>query len=330
MIYITLNVIFNAFILAIVLLIGADFMHIKPHLAWCLGYVIAALLAVTGYTKFATSIIWLFTSGRKMVGREITKLEPLFQEVINKTNKEYNTNYTLTDFNLKVSDSKLVNSFAIGYNTIIINRGAFEKFTNEQLRAILAHNMGCLYYRDSVRSSALVFSSLGSRIIMSIYGTYVAFATILSNNSKGRHSKILALISWVPLLVFLPVIILNFIGTGLLNLLNLKVSREAEYRADCFAIRLGYKDDLIAALEVLDAITIHDNSFIAKLMSSHLPTMSRIGAIEDKKMVPSNLVTPFVAANSSDIGGNSEVLRFGAILCLGGVLWYYLGLACLG
>ena len=184
MIYIALNVIFNAFILAIILLIGAGFMHIKPHLAWCLGYVIAGFLAVIGYTKFATSIIGLFTSGRKMVRREVTKLEPLFQEVINKTNNEYNTNYKITDFNLKVSDSKLVNVFAIGYNTITINRGAFEKFTNEQLRAILAHNMGCLYYRDSVRNMALLFSSLGSRIIMSIYSIYFVFATILSNRFK--------------------------------------------------------------------------------------------------------------------------------------------------
>jgi Zn-dependent protease with chaperone function len=330
MIYIALNVIFNAFILAIILFIGSDFMHIKPHIAWCLGYVIAALLAIIGYTKFATSIMGLFTPGRKMVVREITKLESLFQGVINKTNNEYNTNYKLADFNIKVSDNKIVNTFAIGYDTIIINRGAFEKLTNEQLQAVLAHNMGCLYYRDSVRSTALLFSSLGSRVIMGIYGIYLAFATIVSNSFKGKNSKILALISWLPLLVFLPVIILNFIGAKLFNILNLKASRDAEYRADAFAINLGYKADLISALEVLDAITIHDNSFVAKLMSSHLPTMSRIGAIEDEKIATPNLVTPFVATNSSDIGGNSEALRLGAILCLGAVIWCYFGMVCVG
>lgn len=326
MIYIVLNVIFNAFILAVILLIGADFMHIKSYLAWCLGYVIVALLAVIGYTKFATSTIGLFMPRRNMIGRETAKIEPLLQEVINKMNNEYNTHYKLADFNLKVSDNKIVNAFSIGYNTIIINQGAFEKLNNEQLRAILAHNMGCLYYRDSVRSTALLFSSLGSRVIMSIYGIYLAFATILGKSSKGGGSKILALISWLPLLVFLPVIILNFIGARLFNLLNLKVSREAEYKADAFAIKLGYRDDLISALEVLDAITIHDNSFVAKLMSLHLSTMSRIGAIEDGKVLAPSIATPFVATNVSDIGGNSEVLRLCAILSMGGFLWCYLSL----
>ncbi len=326
MIYIALNVIFNALILAIVLIMGADLIHVKPYIAWCLGYVIVAILTIIGYTKIATSTIGLFMPRRKMIGRESDKLEPLFQDVINKTNNKYNTNYKFTDFNLKVSDNKLVNVFAIGYNTILINQGAIEKFTSEQLRAVLAREMGRLYYRDSVRSTALLFSSLGSRIIVVVYSIYLTFATFLSKSIKVQNSKNLTLISYAPLLVFLPIIILNWIGVKLFNLLNLRLSKGAQYRADAFAVNLGYKDDLISAIEVLDTIITHDNSLISKLMSSHSTTMSRIGAIEDEKIAPSNLSTPFVATNLPYIGGNSEIVRLSVILGFIGGLWCYLGI----
>jgi len=46
MIYITLNVLFNAFLLAIVLLLGSGVTHIAPKITWGLAYAIAGSLGV--------------------------------------------------------------------------------------------------------------------------------------------------------------------------------------------------------------------------------------------------------------------------------------------
>ena len=324
MFIIALNVIFNAFILALILLIGTEMLHFKPYLAWIFGYLITASLAILGYTKFASSIMALFLKGRIMISRENEKLEPLFQNVIDKTNHRYNTNYTLKDFNIKVSDNKVIDTMSLGYNNIIINRGALEKLTNHQLRAVLAGQMGHMYYRDSVRNSAMMFSSLGSRIIIWLYGIYLTIATFMKTNFNGKNSRFLAFAMCIPLILFLPVIILNYLGSRLFKLLSQKLNRESTYRADTFTSSIGYKADLISALEVLDSTTIYDNSLKARLMATKPSVMSRIGALEDAEIPKEKLggvAKFFVATNDSSLGSNTEVVRLCSILGIVGVVW---------
>ncbi len=330
MIYIAINVFFNAFILAIILMIGADVMHVTPLFAWCLGYFIAGGLTIIGYTRFGTTVVGLFMPGRTMIGREKAKLEPLLSDVIEQTNKTYGTFYKLSDFKIRITDDKVVNAFAMGYDTITVNRGAFEAFTDEQLRAILGHEMGHLFYRDSVRSIALIFSSFGTRVIMTLYGVYAAISAALTKNAKGEHATAVAAASWIPLLMFLPIIVLNVLGSKIFNLLNQWMSRGAEYRADAFAASLGYKDDMIAALEILDGITVQDNSFVAKLMATHPATMLRIGALEDgevakQRMRGLRVAIPFVSDNSVRIGVNSEIMRLATVISIIGVIWVVWG-----
>ena len=216
-----------------------------------------------------------------MVGREQSRVEPLLSTVLEDTNRKYGTTYQIKDLRIKASDEKIANAFALGYNTIVVNRGAFDSFNDGQLRAILAHEMGHLIYRDSVRSIALIFSSFATRIVMWLYSVYVVIASAFAKNAKGE-AGVISLFSWIPVLMFLPVLVLNGIGSKVFNLLNLAMSRGAEYRADAFAASLGYKEDMIKALEIMDNTSVTDNSFIAKLIATHPAPMQRIGALEDK------------------------------------------------
>lgn len=330
MLYIALNVIFNAFVLFIIMVIGVMFgssshKQIYEWILWDAAFVISAALTIIGYTRFATFAISIFIPGRKMVGREKARIEPLLSDVIINNNKEYGTSYRLEDFRIKISDEKIVNALALGYNTIIINRGALDAFNDEQLRAILAHEMGHLFYRDSVRSVSLIFSSFATRVVMWVYSLYLVFATAFSKNAKGEHASAMALASWIPVLFFLPVIFLNWIGTRVFNLLNMTMSRGAEYRADAFAASLGYKADMISALEVMDSISITDNSFISKLMATHPAPMQRIGALEDEKMAAKKIGNLFIATplatNRDNVGGSSEIMRLAIVLIVIGIGW---------
>jgi Zn-dependent protease with chaperone function len=329
MIYIVLNVIFNAFMLFIILLFGVMFSssshkHIYEWILWDTAFVVSACLTIIGYTRFATFAISIFIPGRKMIGREKTRIEPLLSDVIEETNKKYGSSYRLQDLKIKVSDEKIVNAVALGYNTIVVNRGALNAFNDEQLRAILAHEMGHLFYRDSVRSIALIFSSFATRVVMWLYSIYIIVAAAFGRSARGDMAA-MSLFSWIPVLIFLPVVILNWVGGKIFHLLNMAMSRGAEYRSDAFAASLGYKADMISALEVMDSISNTDNSFIAKLVATHPAPMQRIGALEDEKTAKKKMGNLFIgtalATNRDNVSGGSEIMRLVIILVIIGVGW---------
>lgn len=109
------------------------------------------------------------------------------------------------------------------------------------------------------------------------------------------------------------------------------MSRKAEYRADAFSASLGYKSDMISALEVLDELSAgSDNSFMGKLMSTHPATMLRIGALEDDEVARKNIgglfvATPFATNYAAGVAGNGEVIRLSTVLLIAGVLWCGMG-----
>ncbi|MFN8769709.1 MAG: M48 family metalloprotease [Neisseriaceae bacterium] len=286
MIYIALNTLFNGVILGFLIQIGSIIIN-KPlnNIEGILiGYTISAILTISGYSKLAGNIMSIFITGRKPIGREISRIEPLLQEIIDSINKNYSTNYKYQDFKIRVTDNKIASIFALGYNTIIISSGSLDTLNDGQLKALLAHEVAHLYYRDSVHSMALIFGSLGTRIIMWIYSLVVLLRSIsLSLTNTLKSKTIISLLSFLPILLLLAIVIINWILTKAFHLLYMALSRKAEYRADAFVAALGYKNEIIEALDALRYVSIDDNSFMGKLLSGHPAIMSRIGALEDEE-----------------------------------------------
>jgi hypothetical protein len=160
---------------------------------------------------------------------------------------------------------------------------------------------------------------------MWLYAVFVIIQGIISRIASGGGA-IVGLLSFIPVLIFLPVVVFNWLGSKVFTLLNMAISRRAEYRADMFAASLGYKTDMIQALEIIDSLTVTDNSFLAKLMSTHPAPMQRIGALEDGEIQHKSIgglaiATPFADNSAITVTASSEFIRLASIISIVGSLW---------
>jgi heat shock protein HtpX len=300
MIFIIINFLFNGFLLGIIYILGYAFMphatnavHQNVHhvtnnerfltiVLFFAGFVTSGILTVFDLTTIGQSFLRLFLGGRKPIGRELQQIEPLLNDVILNCNQSMGTTYSLDNLNILIKDSKEPNAQAFGRNTILITEGLLKSITVDELKAVLAHELGHLYNKDSVILVAIIFGSFATRVCMWIYGVYAAIVAAFGKNaSKSEHGAIASLLLLVPMLIFLPIILINWIGSTLLNLSLLFMGRKYEYRADKFAANLGYQAGLISFLEKSQAITEPDNSVVGRVFATHPVPIKRIGRLED-------------------------------------------------
>lgn len=313
MIVIALNTIFNGFILGVMLLISNIFLHIhflnNQH-AFLLGYIISAILSIIGYTKIANTLIEIFIFGRKPITKEENRITPIIKEIIDKINKTFKTKCKQEDIAIKITDSNIINTQALGHNKIIISNGCLKHFNDNQLTAILSHEFAHLYYKDSIRSTSFLLGSCATRILIYIFTISIIIQTALVNIiKKMKNGVIFSILSCFPLLMFFPLIAFGWIGNKMFIILNAQLNKKNIYRADCFTVNLGYKNELIEALEIISNFKVESNTFKDKIMSSDIPVKLRIRAIEDEIMqkkyienLNKNTTTPkTITANNKEL-----------------------------
>ena len=297
LLYIGAMVLFNGIILGHFISLGSNFIAlfgvikvIELDVAILIGYIISALFTIIGYTKFSSMIIRVVVSSRKATKRELDKIIPLLDEVISQVNEQYNTNYKLEKLVIKCNDSLVINAQALGYNTLIVNRGALDNLTDGQLKALFAHEIAHLYFRDSVKTIAIFFGSIANILAMMIYVVYMFIAKYIEELGQFGGRLVAGIITLVfmflPMILWFPIILLYGGGIYIFNKLNMLVSRKAEFRADNFSASLGYKKEMIEVLEVLSNTNITDNSFLARLMATHPAPMLRIDKLEVEELQP--------------------------------------------
>lgn len=286
MIFVLANWLFNGLLLSWIYILGfvllpKGHMHYNPPL-WIFyvsGYVTVGLLTFIGISKVGHFLLRMFIGARYAVARERQQIEPILNEVLGKVNANLGTNYQLDKLHIMVNDSKEPNAQAFGRDTIVVTDGLLKLCTNDELQGVLAHEMGHLYYRDSVTLVAILFSSIVTRVVMWLYAIYCFIvASILKTGEE--ITAFYGLLAAIPALIFLPVIIVHWVGSWLLKLTLLFMGRQYEYRADKFAKDLGYQLGLISFLEKVQSITEHDNSMLGKIFNTHPAPMKRVGKLE--------------------------------------------------
>ena len=175
-----------------------------------------------------------------------------------------------------IIDDMSINACAVGRRTVAVTKGAIEAFTDDELRGIMAHELGHIVNGDTIVS---MYSYIGNGlfsiavvliklIIMVIDIVQYAFTENALASIVIRFTHFIFGLS-MNAFMFLTNIAMSF------------QSRKSEYRADKYAYDIGFGEELLNALKLLEKISVGDNSSLTeKMIASHPRITKRIQRLE--------------------------------------------------
>lgn len=167
-----------------------------------------------------------------------------------------------------IVDANFMNGFAFGFETIAIHRGALEELDDDELSALIAHEIGHIHHQDG--AYRLVAISLSACMKPFIFFTDVWML----------HGALI-LISLLFLWPIFAAFILLSIPLAIRNKIDGLADWPKEYRADSFAANLGYGDGIISFFEKLQPLDERNrHGFMSRYGYSHPPTAMRIDKVE--------------------------------------------------
>lgn len=239
-----------------------------------LVYVISLLIV---FSSLGEKILRLLNRVRPLETKQETEyLQPLFDEVYIRAKELYS--YKLPDIKICIIDNMTVNAMALGRHTIAVTKGAMKTFTEDELKAVMAHEIAHIVHGDTVAS---LYALIGNGIL-SVFVLFFRLCLSLLDWLKSAFVKKRGLISFfLSFFQFcfeLSILVINF---GFQVILSVN-QRKNEFGADKFSYAIGYDTDMIEALYLLEKISLGDNSsIIQKMTSSHPRITLRIKKLEE-------------------------------------------------
>ncbi len=244
------------------------------------GILFKAIIQILLIFFFCSDFIECILRKCENVRRVATKTEKerlysLFQEVYQKALSE--NSLIGKDVRLYIVDSMEINAFVIGRNTLAITRGALKMLNDDELKGIMAHEFGHLSNFDGVITILINFCTiiyLCAFVITSFILSYLQ--SVLNGKWLGLIGELCGIINT---LIKLPVIIIYHAFLLIIS----GGSRKSEYRADYYACKLGYQEQLKSALYKLYNMQISDKkrTLIENLERNHPILAYRIERLED-------------------------------------------------
>ena len=241
-----------------------------------LGVLLIYVIALTiAFSEIGEKLLRLMNHVRPLeTKRETDYILPLFQEVYSHAKEKYSY---LDEIEICMIDNMTVNAMAIGKRTIAVTKGAMETFSEEELKAVMAHEVSHILHGDTLAS---LYAIVGNGIftVYILINRFFLFLLDLIDSSASRRRSIFSLILTFTRFVFETMI---YLFSFLMQIAMSANSRTSEYRADKFAYDIGYDSDMIDALYLLEKISLGDNStIIQKMIASHPRITLRINRLE--------------------------------------------------
>ena len=175
---------------------------------------------------------------------------------------------------LYIIPSSIPNAFASGMSEqtafIGLTEGIINKLTVREVTGVIAHEISHIVHRD-IMLSQITIALVSVILFLSAVVSRLAFFGS-PRGSKKRIAKGKA--GLFVLIIVLCAFLLRPLATLISKLLMLAISREREYAADAYAVRLcGYNEGLASALEKISKIDEYDSEDIQELGGEQMKCM---------------------------------------------------------
>ena len=241
------------------------FVH-NPTLAVTLLFLVSIGIALL----FGDIILRTLESARPVETEEEKEyLIPLFEELCQEVQEAFPK---MPKTKLFIIDNQTVNAQAIGRRTVAVTQGAIRTFSRENLKAIIAHEMGHIYNGNT---TAILLNTIGNGFFSIVVMLFRLFLLVLDflqipfeRKTKGLIHILLDFVSWI-------VTSLEFVFLFIGSIILMGNSRDTEYKGDIFAYQAGYGVELKEALYMLQKMTLTDQLKIIERMQASHPRVSR-------------------------------------------------------
>ena len=238
--------------------------------------VIYAISLIIGFSSLGEKLLRLLNRVRPLeTKRETEYLQPLFDEVYLRAKGKFKM---LRSIEVCVIDNMTVNAMALGRRTIAVTKGALQTFTEEELKAVIGHEIAHLVHGDTMATMYAIIGNGIFSVFVLVARLFLLLLDWVQNTFNGKRGFLSILILLLKLYFDFSIWILNF---GLQVILSIN-SRKNEFKADMFSFVIGYDSDMIEALYLLEKISLGDNStIIQKMVASHPRITLRIKNLEE-------------------------------------------------
>jgi len=276
----------NVLVMAIAFIVYyfIDWFFFHFFMPWKMIFIFQLILVCFVYSEFGTiALRWFYDCLPVQTKEDSERLLPLLNEVQRNAEQKYE-NFNFDKTNLYIDNSSCVNAYAMGNDTIVITRGALLQLNDEQIKGLLAHELGHIFHGDTFLS---IFLMLGNYIFLFIIGLFklvkvffqMVAETLEDDNLKPRFLNIF----------FGSLYVLTLLLISALLMIN---SRQNEYQADHFALNIGYGENIINILYYLSILQIGNKPTLPeRVLNSHPNIYNRIASLENKQKIREYLNT---------------------------------------
>lgn len=238
--------------------------------------IVYAVSLLIGFSPLGEKLLRLLNRVRPLeTKRETEYLQPLFEEVYAHAKEKHKR---LRTIEIGIIDNMTVNAMALGRKTIAVTKGAMQTFTEEELKAVMAHEVAHLIHGDTMATMYAIIGNGILSVFVLVARLFLLLLDWVQNALNGKRSFLAVFMFLLRLYFEFSIWILNF---GLQVTLSVN-SRKNELQADLFSYAIGYDTDMIEALYLLEKISLGDNSgLIQKMTASHPRITLRIKHLEE-------------------------------------------------
>lgn len=224
--------------------------------------------------------VWLVCpNSRKPSPEELARLMPLWERVLGRVGAGKRRRYRL-----RIDDDHRINAAAGGGSLVIVTTQALYGLPDSQLEAVLAHEFG---HHVGFHPIMLLLQQWMARPLWWAERLSVAVHNLLAWLSGWRMHPLAFVLVWAAILAIRAALLVLDAIVKAATLLLLLLGRQAEYKADTVATKLGYGRPLIAALTEIEnqheAALANQQAPVpaSPFWDTHPPTPNRIANIRD-------------------------------------------------